>query len=82
MESAYEAVLMHELTKEGLEVKAQVPLPLVYDDLKMDVGYRIDLLVENKVLIEIKSVINLAEAHHKQVLTYFKAIRLKNWAYL
>lgn len=56
LESAYEAVLMHELIKDGLEVKAQVALPLVYDEIKMDVGYRIDLLVENKVIIEIKSV--------------------------
>src|SRR5690606_16632450 len=77
LESAYEAVLMHELTKEGLEVKAQVPLPLVYDDIKMDVGYRIDLLVENKVIIEIKSVENLAVVHHKQVLTYLKLSGLK-----
>lgn len=77
LESAYEAVLMHELVKERLEVKAQVPLPLVYDDLKMDVGYRIDLMVENKVIIEIKSVENLAEVHHKQVLTYLKLSGLK-----
>jgi GxxExxY protein len=77
LESAYEAVLMHELAKEGLEVKAQVPLPLIYDEIKMDVGYRIDLLVENKVIIEIKSVENLAEVHHKQVLTYLKLSGLK-----
>lgn len=77
LESAYEAVLMHELLKEGLEVKSQVSLPLVYDDIKMDVGYRIDLLVESKVIIEIKSVENLAEVHHKQVLTYLKLSGLK-----
>ena len=77
LESAYEAVLMHELNKEGLEVKAQVPLPLFYDDIKMDIGYRIDLMVENKVIIEIKSVENLAEVHHKQVLTYLKLSGLK-----
>lgn len=77
LESAYEAVLMHELIKEGLEVKAQVPLPLVYDDIKMEVGYRIDLLVGNKVIIEIKSVENLAEVHHKQVLTYLRLSGLK-----
>lgn len=77
LESAYEAVLMHELVKEGLEVKSQVPLPLVYDDIKMDVGYRIDLLVDNKVIIEIKSVENLAEVHHKQVITYLKLSGLK-----
>lgn len=77
LESAYEAVLLHELKKDGLEVKAQVPLPLIYDEIKMDVGYRIDLLVEKKVIIEIKSVENLAEVHHKQVLTYLKLSGLK-----
>lgn len=77
LESAYEVVLMHELVKEGLEVKSQVPLSLEYDDIKMDVGYRIDLMVENKVIIEIKSVENLAEVHHKQVLTYLKLSGLK-----
>jgi GxxExxY protein len=72
LESAYEAALMHELLKLGLEVKSQVALPLIYDEIKMDVGYRIDLLVEDKVIIEIKSVENLAEVHHKQVITYLK----------
>lgn len=77
LESAYEAVLSYELRKEGLEVKTQVPLPLVYDEIKMDIGYRIDLLVENKVIIEIKSVENLAEVHHKQVITYLKLSGIK-----
>jgi len=72
LESAYEAVLAHKLREEGLEVKTQVPLPLVYDDIKLEVGYRIDLLIEDKVIIEIKSVENLAEVHHKQVITYLK----------
>ena len=72
LESAYEAALRYELIKDGLEVKSQVSLPLIYDELSMDVGYRIDLLVENKVIIEIKSVENLAEVHHKQVITYLK----------
>jgi GxxExxY protein len=77
LESAYEATLMHELIKENLGVKSQVLLPVVYDDVKLDVGYRIDLLVANKVIIEIKSVENLAEVHHKQVLTYLKLSGLK-----
>ncbi len=72
LESAYEAALMYEISKEGLEVRSQVELPLIYNDKKLDVGYRIDLLVENKVIIEIKSVENLAEVHHKQILTYLK----------
>ena len=77
LESAYEAVLLYELRKEGLEVKSQVALPIVYNEIKLDAGYRIDLLVENKVIIEIKSVENLAEVHHKQVLTYLKLSNLK-----
>jgi GxxExxY protein len=77
LESAYEAVLKYELTKEGLQVKSQVPLPLIYDDIKMDIGYRIDLLVEDKVIVEIKSVENLADVHHKQVITYLKLSGLK-----
>jgi GxxExxY protein len=72
LESAYEAALIYELRKMGLEVESQVALPLIYDEIKMDVGYRIDLLVEDLVIIEIKSVENLAEVHHKQVITYLK----------
>jgi GxxExxY protein len=72
LESAYEAALMYELQKEGLMVKSQVPIPLVYDNIKLEIGFRIDLLVENKVVVEIKSVENLAEVHHKQVITYLK----------
>jgi len=72
LESAYEAALMYELQKEGLTVKSQVPIPLVYDNIKLEIGFRIDLLVENKVVVEIKSVENLAEVHHKQVITYLK----------
>jgi len=75
LESAYEAVLSYELNKQGLNVRTQVALPLVYEDVKLEVGYRIDLLIENKVIIEIKSVENLSEVHHKQVLTY---LRLSN----
>ena len=72
LESAYEAALIYELRKMGLDVESQVALPLIYDEIKMDVGYRIDLLVEDLVIIEIKSVENLAEVHHKQVITYLK----------
>jgi GxxExxY protein len=72
LESAYEAVLKYELQKEGLHVEAQVPLPLIYEEIKLDVGYRIDLLIEDKVIVEIKSVENLIEVHHKQVITYLK----------
>jgi len=77
LESAYEAVLAYELNKQGLVVKTQVPLPLIYEEVKLDVGYRIDILVENKVIIEIKSVEAISEVHHKQVITYLKLSDLK-----
>lgn len=72
LESAYEAALYYELTTVGLKVRSQVELPLVYGDKKLEAGYGIDLLVEDKVIIEIKSVENLAEVHHKQLITYLK----------
>ena len=77
LESAYEAVLAYELQKVGLEVKTQVALPLIYEDIKLDVGYRIDIMVNNKVIIEVKSVETLTEVHHKQVLTYLRLSKLK-----
>ena len=72
LESAYETVLSYELIQDGLKIKNQVALPLIYEDVKLDVGYRIDILVENMVIIEIKSVESLTEVHHKQLLTYLK----------
>jgi GxxExxY protein len=72
LESAYEAVLSYELSQMCLNVKTQVPLPLIYNDIKLDVGYRLDLLVEDKVIIELKSVENITEVHHKQLITYLK----------
>lgn len=77
LESAYEASLIYELQNLGLNVKAQVQLPLIYNDVKLEVGYRIDLLVNEKVIIEIKSVENLNPVHHKQVLTYLKLSGIK-----
>lgn len=76
-ESAYEAVLLYELKKLDLQAEAQVPLPLVYESVTMEVGYRIDILVEKKVIIEVKSVENLLEVHHKQLLTYLKLSGIK-----
>jgi GxxExxY protein len=72
LESAYEAALEFELKNAGLNTLKQIPLPLNYVTVRLDVGYRIDLLVEEKVIIEIKSVENLAEVHHKQLITYLK----------
>ncbi|MBS0012054.1 MAG: GxxExxY protein [Bacteroidales bacterium] len=72
LESSYEACLFYELVKSNLEVKKQVGLPLVYDTIKLDVGYRIDLLVNKLVIIEVKSVDTLIPIHTAQVLTYLK----------
>lgn len=77
LESAYLAVLSYELIKSGLLIQREVPLPLIHDDIKLNVGYRIDLLVEEKVIIEVKSVESLAPVHHKQVLTYLRLSGLK-----
>jgi len=77
LESVYEAALIYELTSIKLFVLSQVPIPVVYNEIKLDLGFRSDIIVENKVLIEIKSVENIAEVHHKQILTYLKLTGLK-----
>lgn len=61
-----------ELKEQGLEVRQQVPVPFVYKEIKQEVGYRLDILVENKVIIEVKSVESLASVHYAQTLTYLK----------
>jgi len=77
LESAYEACLQYELIKTGLRVEAQKPLPLVYESVKLECGYRIDLMVESKVIIEVKSVEAVAEIHFAQVLTYLRLSGLR-----
>ena len=77
LESAYENALSYDLKEIGIEVKQQVPMPFVYKEIKLDVGYRLDLLVENKVIVEIKSVEVLAPVHYAQLLTYLKLSNLK-----
>lgn len=77
LESAYESPLAYELQKMGLTVEQQVPMPLVYKDIHMDVGYRIDLIINRKVLIELKSIDALAPVHYAQTLTYLKLSGLK-----
>ena len=72
LESAYQECLFYELKKCGLRVEKEKPLPLVYEDVKMDIGYRVDLLVEDKVIVELKSVENLNDVHLAQILTYLK----------
>jgi len=76
-ESVYIVALKYELEKAGLDVKLEVGVPFYYDTQKLDLGYRIDLLVNDKVIIEVKSVENLAEVHHKQVITYLRLSNLK-----
>ncbi len=77
LESAYETVLSYVLTEKGLKVKQQVQLPIFFEDIILDTGYRIDLLINDLVIIEIKSVETVAPVHHKQVLTYLKLSGLK-----
>jgi len=72
LESAYEECLYYELQKSGLFVEKQKVLPLVYEDIKLDAGYRIDLLVERKLVVELKSVEELNSLHLAQILTYLK----------
>jgi GxxExxY protein len=72
LESVYEECLFYELKRDGLIVEKQKPMPLVYKDVRLDAGYRIDLLVENKVVIEVKSIEALAEIHMAQILTYLR----------
>jgi GxxExxY protein len=72
LESIYEGALVHELRERGLELKIQTPLKAFYKGIEMDFGYRVDLLVENEVIIEIKSVETLHDVCKKQLLTYLK----------
>lgn len=77
LESAYQAALNYELKNMGLQVLLQWPLPLIYETVKVEIGYRLDLLIENKVIVELKSVECLLDVHHKQIITYLKLSGLK-----
>jgi GxxExxY protein len=72
LESAYEECMFYELKKADLEVEKQKALPLIYEEVKLDVGYRIDIIVEDKFIIEIKSVESLNDVHLAQILTYLR----------
>ena len=72
LESVYETVLAYELKKRGLRVERQVPVAIVYDEIKFDEGFRADLIVEDKVIAELKSVENVVPVHKKQLLTYLR----------
>ncbi len=77
LESAYEECLYYELKKIGFVVLKQVPMPLVYKEIKLDAGYRVDLVVEDKVIVEIKSVDAIADIHKAQLMTYMKLAGIK-----
>lgn len=72
LESAYSACLAHELRRRGLKVLCEVPLPVVYDGVKLEAGYRLDMLVEDSVVVEVKAVESLAPIHQAQLLSYLK----------
>jgi GxxExxY protein len=72
LESVYVKALMWELQDQGLSVRSEVPIPVYYKDINMEMGFRLDILVEDKVIIEVKSVENLSGVHHKQILTYLR----------
>ena len=76
-ESVYEQILEYELIKEGLFVQRQHPIPVIWEDKKLDQGFRADLIVENKVIVEIKSIESIAPVHQKQLLTYLRLTDIK-----
>ena len=72
MESAYQECLYYEIKNAGLKVEKELALPITYKDIKLDHGYRIDLLIENKLVLELKTVENFTDVHFAQILTYLK----------
>jgi GxxExxY protein len=72
LESVYETIMAYELQKRGLRVRRQQAIPVIYEDVKMDLGFRADLIVEDKVVVEVKSVEAIAPVHKKQLLTYLR----------
>ncbi len=77
LESVYEEIMYYELSKQGLNVERQKGIPVIWDELRMEIGFRADLIVERKVIIELKSVEAIAPVHPKQLLTYLKLTGLK-----
>jgi GxxExxY protein len=74
LESAYQTCLLYELKTEGLLCRSEVPMPITYRDVKLDHGYRMDILVEEKITVEIKTVEAFTDVHHAQVLTYLRLV--------
>ena len=79
LESAYAACLYYELVKSGLNVEKEKPLPLVYEEVKLECGYRADFFVEKSIIVEIKSVDALNDIHLAQILTYLKLAKSRLW---
>jgi len=77
LESVYEEIMYYELRKQGLNIERQKGIPVIWNELKMEIGFRADLIIENKVIIELKSVEAIAPVHPKQLLTYLKLTGLK-----
>jgi GxxExxY protein len=77
LESVYEAALVHELRKLGIPVKNQIDIPVEYDGVKLDIGFRADLIVDDKIIVELKSVENLSPVFKKQLLTYLRLSHIK-----
>lgn len=76
-ESVYEEILYYELIQKGLKVERQKPIPVIWKNVKMEMGFKADLIIENKVIIELKSVESISPVHQKQLLTYLKLTKLK-----
>ena len=77
LESVYEEIMYYELCKLGLNVERQQSIPIIWDELKMEIGFRADLIIESKVIVELKSVEKIAPVHPKQLLTYLKVTGIK-----
>ncbi len=77
LESAYQAILAYELKQSGLAIEAEILMPLKYDGITLDIGYRADLIVEHLVIIELKSVEKMSDVHKKQLLTYLRVSNLR-----
>ena len=77
LESAYTAALAYEIARAGIQYRLQVSLPMIYETVQVEAGYRLDIVVENTVIIEIKSVETLMDVHHRQLITYLKLSGIK-----
>ncbi len=77
LESVYEEILFYEITKDGIKIKRQASIPVLYESIKMDIGFRADMVIEDKVILELKSVEKIMPVHKKQLLTYLKITEMK-----